>query len=138
MQPPSSQAANKRNVNLRLVTSVATAGAFLALFGLLALPARAVTATGPACGEKVFTNPQGLQIRVLWAKNGAIQRFDIVDSKDNPEELNDMEKDLERSYGPEGANAPPLRIVSFKPGASGGMMVPDKAIDSCGRTLSFQ
>lgn len=125
-------------MNLRLVTSVATAGVLLALFGSLTLPARAVTATGPSCGEKLFTNPQGLQIRVLWAKNGAIQHFDIVDSKDNPEELNDMEKDLERSYGPEGTNAPPLRIVSFKPGGSGGMMVPDKAIDSCGRTLSFQ
>jgi len=125
-------------VNLRLVTSVATAGALLALIGLLALPAHAGTALGPSCGEKLFTNPNGIQIRVLWAKNGAIQRFDIVDSKENPEDVNDMEKDLERAYGPEATNAPPLKIVSFKPGGSGGMMIPDKAVDSCGRTLSFQ
>jgi hypothetical protein len=124
-------------VKLRLVTGMATASALLALLGLLALPARALT-PGPSCGEKVFTNDQGISIRVLWAKNGAIQRFDIVDSKENPEEVNDMEKDLEKVYGPEGTNAPALRIVSFKPGASGGMMVPDKAVDSCGRTLSFQ
>ena len=116
---------------------MATTSALLALFGLFALPAGAVT-TGPSCGEKVFTNEQGISIKVLWAKNGAIQRFDIIESKENPEEVNDMEKDIEKAYGPEGTNAPALRIVSFKPGASGGMMVPDKAVDSCGRTLSFQ
>lgn len=118
------------------MTAVA-AGALLAPAFLAALPARAVT-TGPSCGEKLFTNPEGVQIRVLWAKNGVIQRFVVVDSKENPEEVNDMKEDLERTYGPEGAGAPPLRIVSFKPGGSGGMMIPDKAIDSCGRTLSFQ
>ena len=138
MQPPSSQAANKRSVNLRLVTSVAAAGALLALSGLLALPTRGATATGPSCGEHLYTNDQGIQIRVLWAKNGAVQKFEIVDAKENPEEVNDMEKDLERTYGPEGSNAPPLKIVSFKPGGSGGMMIPDKAVDSCGRTVSFQ
>jgi hypothetical protein len=137
VQLPNSQAANNPSVNLRLVTSVATAGALLALFGLLALPARAVTA-GPSCGEHLYTNDQGIQIRVLWAKNGAVQKFEIVESKENPEEVNNMEKDLESTYGPEGSNAPPLKIVSFKPGGSGGMMIPDKAVDSCGRTLSFQ
>ncbi len=124
-------------MKLRLVTGVATASALLALVGLVALPAQAVT-PGPSCGEHLFTNPQGLQLRVLWAKNGAIQRFEVVDSKENPEQLNDMEQDLEKVYGPEGTNAPPLKIVSFKPSGSGGMMVPDKAVDSCGRTLSFQ
>ena len=137
MQRLSSQAANKIGVNLRRVTSVAAAGALLALAGTFALPARAAT-TGPSCGDHLFTNDLGIQIRVLWAKNGAIQKFEIVDSKENPEEVNDMEKDLERTYGPEGTDAPPLRIVSFKPGGSGGMMIPDKAVDSCGRTLSFQ
>lgn len=116
---------------------MAAAGALLALFGALAPPARAGTA-GPSCGEHLYTNDQGIQIRILWAKNGAVQRFEIVDAKENPEEVNDMEKDLEKVYGPEGSNAPPLRIVSFKPGTNGGMMVPDKAVDSCGRTLSFQ
>jgi hypothetical protein len=124
-------------VRPRLFTAIATAGALCALFGLLLLPAHATT-LGPSCGEKLFTNDQGLQVRVLWAKNGAIQRFDVVDAKENPEELNNMEHDIEKVYGPEGTNAPALRIVSFKPGASGGMMVPDKAVDSCGRTISFQ
>jgi hypothetical protein len=98
----------------------------------------AVVTSAPSCGEKVFTNPVGVQIRILWAKNGAVQRYQVVDSKENPEQVNNMVKDLESTYGPEGVNAPPLRIVSFKPGGSGGMMIPDKAIDSCGRTLSFQ
>ena len=89
-------------MKLRLVTGVATACALLALVGLLALPARAVTA-GPSCGEHLYTNDQGIQIRVLWAKNGAVQRFEIVDAKENPEEVNDMEKDLEKVYGPEGS-----------------------------------
>ena len=114
-------------------------GALLALPAGIALPVRAASTTnnGPACGEKVFTNPQGMQIRVLWAKNGAVQRYVVVDSKGDPEGINDMKLDLEKSYGPEGADAPPLRIVSFKPGENG-MMIPDKAVDSCGRTLSFQ
>ncbi|HEX8806438.1 MAG TPA: hypothetical protein VF741_05795 [Candidatus Aquilonibacter sp.] len=124
-------------MKVRLASSVATGGALLALLGFLALPARALT-SGPSCGDHLYTNTQGIQIRVLWAKNGAVQRFIIVDSKENPEGVNDMEQDLEKVYGPEGTNAPPLRIVSFKPGAEGGMMVPDKAVDSCGRTLSFQ
>ncbi|MGB6986994.1 MAG: hypothetical protein WBD74_13570 [Candidatus Aquilonibacter sp.] len=124
-------------MNLRLVTGMATAGALVALLGFVALPARAVT-LGPSCGEKVFTNDEGISIRLLWAKNGTVQRFVIVDAKENPEELNTMEEDLERVYGKEGVNAPPLRIVSFKANGNGGMMVPDKAVDSCGRTLSFQ
>lgn len=125
-------------MNVRLVTRAAAAGALVALFGLLALPTRAVT-LGPSCGEQLFTNPDGYQIRVLWAKNGAVQRYEVVSSKGgNIEGVNDMRLDLERQLGPEGINAPPLRIISFKPSGSGGMMVPDKAVDSCGRTLSFQ
>jgi hypothetical protein len=124
-------------VNVRLVIRAAAAGALVALFGLLTLPSRAVT-LGPSCGEQLFTNPDGYQIRVLWAKNGAVQRYEVVTSKGgNTEGVNDMRLDLERQLGPEGINAPPLRITSFKSG-SGGMMVPDKAVDSCGRTLSFQ
>jgi hypothetical protein len=134
---PSSQAANKSGVKLRLVTLAVTGCAVLALVGFAALPARAVT-TGPSCGEHLYTNDQGIKINVLWAKNGAVQRYQIVDSKENPEGVNDMVKDLVKVYGPEGTNAPPLRIVSFKPGTSGGLMIPNKAVDSCGRMLSFQ
>lgn len=124
-------------MNVRLVTRASAAGALVALFGLLALPSRAVT-LGPSCGEQLFTNPQGFQIRVLWAKNGAVQRYEVVSSKGGDTEgVNDMRLDLERQLGPEAINAPPLHILSFKPGSEG-MMIPDKAVDSCGRTLSFQ
>ncbi len=75
-------------------------------------------------------------MRILFAKNGAVQRYEVVNSNENEEAVNDFRIDLEREYGPAGINAPPLHIVSFKPG-SGGMMMPDKAIDSCGRKLSF-
>jgi hypothetical protein len=93
---------------------------------------------GPDCGEHLYTNPQGIQINVLFANNGSVQRYVVVTSHENTEAVNDMLKDLERDYGPEGVNAPPLHIVSFKPGSNGGMMIPDKAIDSCGRTQLFQ
>jgi hypothetical protein len=93
---------------------------------------------GPPCGEHLYTNPQGIQINVLFANNGSVQRYVVVTSHQNTEAVNDMMKDLERDYGPEGVNAPPLHIISFKPGSDGGMMIPDKAVDSCGRTQLFQ
>jgi hypothetical protein len=127
-------------VVVRAFFGTAAAAALFALSGSLAALADApqpATTSGPSCGQRLFTNPQGLQIQVLWAKNGAVQRFVVIDSKENPEAINDMKKDLQRTYGPEGVNAPPLRIASFRPGQNG-MMIPDKAVDSCGRTLSFQ
>jgi len=102
-----------------------------------ALPSAADVA-GPSCGEKMEKNDKGLSINVLFAKNGAVQRYAVVDDKENTEALNDMIQDLEKVYGHAGVNAPPLHIVSFKPAPGGGMMVPDKAIDSCGRTIPFQ
>lgn len=134
--PRTSQPADNRSVKVRLLVRVLALCALLAP-SLFALPAPAAT-TGPSCGEHLYTDPAGVQIRVLFAKNGSVQRYEIVKSLENPEAVNDMEKDLEHTFGPEGSNAPPLRIVSFKPGSSGGMMIPDKAVDSCGRTLSFQ
>ena len=110
--------------------------ALLVPWPALALPAKTYD-LGPPCGEHLYTNPQGLQINVLFAKNGSVQRYVIVTSHDNIEEVNDMRKDLENDYGPEAVNAPPLHIISFKPGPNG-MMIPDKAVDSCGRTQSFQ
>lgn len=80
---------------------------------------------------------QGISIRILFAKNGAVQRYEVVSAQENEEAMNDFRIALERRYGPAGVDAPPLRIVSFKQAPSGGMMMPDKAIDSCGRTLSF-
>ena len=101
-----------------------------------ATPSLAVTA-GPSCGEQLAKSDKGIAIKVLFAKNGSVQRYQVVDSQENMEEANDFRITLEQHYGPAGVDAPPMHIVSFKPG-SGGMMVPDKAVDSCGRTLSFQ
>ncbi len=55
----------------------------------------------------------------------------------NPESENQLRLALERVYGPAGVNAPPVQIVSFKRARSGKLMVPDKAVDSCGRASSF-
>ncbi len=94
-------------------------------------------ATGPSCGQKVVSSPNGASFRILFATNGFVQRYEVVALADNPEAVNDARKAIELTYGPAGINAPPLKIISFKPAQSGGMMIPDKAIDSCGRTLDF-
>lgn len=94
-------------------------------------------ALGPACGARTVKNGKGISIQVLFAKNGAVQRYLVVGRNQNVEEVNDLEISLERVYGPADIGAPPVRIVSFK-AASGGLQIPDKAVDSCGRTLSFQ
>ncbi len=121
----------------RLVTRLFVAtSAVLAVFCAVPLPAQAVTA-GPSCGERLEKNNRGIAIKILFAKNGAVQRYVVVDSQENTEAANDMRLELESRFGPADVNAPPLRILSFKPG-EGGMMIPDKAVDSCGRTLSFQ
>lgn len=93
-------------------------------------------ASGPACGEKAFTSPTGVGFRILFANNGSVQQYVITAKADNPEAVNDARLALESTYGPAAINAPPLKVISFRPGENG-MMVPDKAVDSCGRTLSF-
>jgi hypothetical protein len=121
-------------ISMRTLVSSA---ALVATFVLsLALPA--VSAGGPACGETTFHGPQGVIFKVLFAKNGAVQRYALMESSNNPELDHDIQRSLVRQYGPEGTNAPPLQILSYKPGSSGGMLVPDKAVDSCGRISHFQ
>ena len=103
-----------------------------------ALTAHAATA-GPSCGQRDVHFPeQGIAIRILFAKNGAVQRYQVMQGMDEPETVNNELIILTREYGPAGVNAPPLKIISFRKGdGEGGMMVPDKAVDSCGRTLTF-
>jgi hypothetical protein len=111
----------------------------LALALLLAFvsPGNAVAFTaGPSCGEKTIVSPAGVGFRILFANNGSVQVYQVTAKADDPEAVNDARLALETTYGPAGINAPPLKIVSFRPGENG-MMVPDKAIDSCGRTLDF-
>jgi len=103
-----------------------------------AVPAAADGTLGPACGEKTVASPTGVNVQILFANNGFVQRYVVVTGADNPENANDALKSLEHTYGQAGVNAPPLKVISFKPSdGGGGMMIPDKAIDSCGRTLSF-
>ena len=124
-------------MRVRLVTRLFAAPlALAAALCLNASPTLAVT-SGPSCGEQTVKSDKNVSIKILFAKNGAVQRYLIVDSQENTEAANDFVLALERTYGEQGVNAPPMHIVSFKPG-EGGMQVPDKAVDSCGRTLSFQ
>jgi hypothetical protein len=119
--------------------SVGVCARFTAVTAVLALScagAASAYSPGPSCGEKTVTSPSGVGFRILFANNGAVQQYLVTAKGDNPEAVNDARLALESTYGPAGIGAPALKIVSFKPGENG-MMVPDKAIDSCGRTLSF-
>ncbi len=116
---------------IRIAAAAAALAAGLIVF---AFPhARAVAQQ--SCGETTFGR-EGTVYRVLFAKNGAVQQYVLVQSARNVEHDHDVLKELEAKYGAAGVNAPPLQIVSFRPG-SGGMMIPDKAVDSCGRTSYF-
>jgi len=118
--------------------SVAACAAFFAMASIATIPVSAAGSLGPACGEKTIGSPTGVSVRVLFANNGWVQRYLVISGSDNPENANDTLKALEATYGQAGVNAPPLRVISYKPSDSGGgMQIPDKAIDSCGRTLSF-
>ncbi len=92
-------------------------------------------AGGQSCGETTFSK-DGVVYRVLFAKNGAVQAYDLSQSTHNVEQDHDVLKDLQERYGPAGINAPAPQIVSYRPG-TGGMMIPDKAVDSCGRVSDF-
>ena len=136
VRPQSRRPADNRSVRVRLVTRLFAAPlALVAAFALCAKPSIAVT-SGPSCGERT-ENDKGVSIKILFAKNGTVQRYIIVESQENMEAANDLRLKLEAQYGQAGINAPPLHIVSFKPGENG-MQIPDKAVDSCGRTMSFQ
>jgi hypothetical protein len=97
--------------------------------------ASSVAAQPRSCGQTTYSSA-GVVYRILFAKNGAVQQYLLAQSSHNTEHDHDVLKAAELQYGPEASNAPPLQIVSFRPGA-GGMMVPDKAVDSCGRITHF-
>ena len=122
-----------RSAILGLVLIVAAA----LLHGALARPA--VASAGPSCGTRVVHLPGGVVFRILFAKNGSVQQYVLISSDKNPELVNDRKKFIERQFGPEAVNAPPLHVIAFKPSpGGGGLLIPDKAVDSCGRTLTFQ
>ncbi len=103
------------------------------------VPAAGATTPGPSCGQRdIHYAQEGVSIRILFAKNGSVQRYVVTQGADQPETVNNELIILTHQYGPAAVNAPPLKIISFRKGdGEGGMMVPDKAVDSCGRTLTF-
>jgi len=117
---------------------VAVAGAFALLAGLFvfAFAHGRSNAAQSACGETAYSS-NGVSYQVLFARNGAVQQYILQQSSHNTERDHDVLELLESKYGPEGVNAPPLQIKSFRSG-DGGMMIPDKAVDSCGRLISFK
>lgn len=96
---------------------------------------RSQTAQAQPCGETTFVS-DGVAWRVLFAKNGAVQQYLLQATSHVQERDHDALLAAQAKYGPEAINAPPVRIISFKPG-DGGMMLPDKVIDSCGRVSHF-
>lgn len=129
--------ADNRSVGVRsfCVRGIVAAGVLLGISTWHAPHALAVTA-GPSCGEKDVTSPTGVGFKILFANNGTVQQYIVTAKADDPEAVNDARLALQASFGPAGVNAPPLKIVSYKAGDNG-MQIPDKAIDSCGRTLDF-
>jgi hypothetical protein len=95
---------------------------------------RTAASTG-SCGEQNYSS-LGVTYQIRFAKNGAVQQYLLAQSSHNTEKDHDVLKDLQARYGPEGVNAPPLQITSFRPGTNG-LMIPDKAVDSCGRVMHF-
>jgi hypothetical protein len=119
--------------------SLARIGTFLVIAGamLAAFPVpQAAAAPSDACKDLDYRDKGGVEYRILFAKNGSVQQFLLVASSHNPELDHDVRTKLEQQYGEEAVNAPPLRITSFRKG-DGEMMVPDKAVDSCGRITHF-
>ncbi len=124
-----------------IVRSVILGLVLIAAAALLhrALTRPAVAAAGLSCATRVVHLPGGVVFRILFAKNGSVQQYVLVSSDKNPELVNDRKKFIERQFGPEAVNAPPLHVIAFKPSpGGGGLLIPDKAVDSCGRTLTFQ
>ncbi len=129
--------ADNRSVGVPRFLLRTGAAAAAALTGVLwCAPAASALTPGPSCGQKQISSPTGVVVLILFANNGAVQRYQIVANAEKTEAVNDTLLALQGTYGQAGVNAPPLKIVSYKP-AEGGMQIPDKAIDSCGRTLDF-
>jgi hypothetical protein len=102
---------------------------------LFALNHPKAAVASPSCGVTSFTS-NGVTFKVLFAKNGAVQQYLLAQSSQNQERNHAALLAAEDKYGPEAVDAPPVQVISFKPGA-GGMMIPDKAMDSCGRITHF-
>jgi hypothetical protein len=114
----------------------AFAAAFAAAGLLFAACAHAQNGASASPCSQIVVSQGAVSYRVLFAKNGAVQRYVLVRSTGNVENDHDVLIGLQGRYGPEEVNAPPLRIVSYRQG-SGGMRIPQKAVDSCGRVTQL-
>lgn len=115
-------------------------GAAIVTLALLCAGGAAVFYPRPAhaqsvCGVIDVTQGQ-VRIRVLFAKNRAVQRYEVTKSA-GTEADHDAILALTDRYGPEEVNAPPLRVLEYRDNGSG-MRIPVKAVDSCGRVTAFQ
>ena len=88
------------------------------------------------CSVQTFI-VRGVKYQVQFARNGAVQRYVISGNTQNEESNHDALESLQNRFGPEGLNAPPVRIIAFKTGY-GGMKIPTKTIDSCDRITTMQ
>ena len=128
-------------MSVTIVRNLLIGAALLAAAALFrpALLRPAEAASGPSCGQRVVHLPGGVIFRILFARNGSVQQYELLSSAVNPELVNDRKRFIEHQFGPEAIDAPPLKIISYRSAPGGGaLLIPDKAVDSCGRTLTFQ
>ena len=74
--------------------------------------------------------------RIFFASNGAVQMYSLLASSHNQEVDHSALLQLQKKYGLEMVNAPPLHITKYRK-KSAELSVPYAAQDSCGRTTYF-
>lgn len=116
------------------------------LAAAIALPAQAAQPAARSCKVLTYTiartyqgmGPGRIQVtyRVFFASNGAVQMYSLLHSSHNQEVDHTALLQLQKKYGLEMVNAPPLRITKYRK-KSADLSVPYAAQDSCGRTTYF-
>lgn len=130
-------ATDTKNMMVRRVALPAAAALFAAALGVFVAPHHA-RASSPANGcRELLQTLDGVSYKILFANNGKVQQYVLVTSSHRTETDHDVRTVLEQRFGQEGVDTPPLHIASFRKGEAG-MMIPDKATDSCGRTVDFK
>ena len=126
----------------RLIAALVLCVACVGAAGLQMAPAKSVQRPCRVLDYTVADAYPGMSkarvtYRIYFANNGAVQMYSLVRSSRNGEADHAALLQLQKRYGLEFVNAPPLRIVSYKK-RTADLAVPDKAIDSCGRVTHFQ
>src|SRR5437660_1572881 len=105
---------------LKVRIAIAATLALLSAGLIAALTPRAAVAQS-ACSA-LLVNVSGVSVRILFASNRAVQRYEIVHSS-GQEANHDAILALTQQYGPEEVNAPAMRIIEYRD-AGNGMRVP--------------